>query len=233
MSLTLFPDVDDEARERLETAAREMNARAVGAVPGLRYAPEFLSIDEERDLLARLDACEWSGELARRVQHYGYRYEYRARRVDPDMRLGDLPPWLAELGARLHATGLLPHLPDQAIVNEYEPGQGIAAHVDCEPCFADGIASLSLGAGCIMEFTRPAEKGAIPVYLAPRSVVVLEGEARYAWRHGIARRQKDIIGGQTVPRARRVSLTFRKVAGPESASPVSPSGIRTPQSEIP
>ena len=57
------------------------------------------------------------------------------------------------LGARLKDAGWFERMPDQVIVNEYEPGQGIAAHVDCVPSgFSGTIASLSLLSSCTMHF---------------------------------------------------------------------------------
>ena len=41
---------------------------------------------------------------------------------------------------------------DQLIINEYKSGQGISAHVDCEPCFRDGIISVTIGCSGIMTF---------------------------------------------------------------------------------
>ena len=106
----------------------------------------------------------------------------------------------------------MPETADQVIVNEYEPGQGISSHIDCEPCFKDTIVSLSLGSGCVMNFTNKFNrKHIIPIWLAPRSIVVLRDEARYEWLHGIAARKWDVWGNQRYERARRVSLTFRKV----------------------
>ncbi|MBL8596335.1 MAG: alpha-ketoglutarate-dependent dioxygenase AlkB [Devosia sp.] len=107
-----------------------------------------------RELLAQIGALPWRDDLRRRVQHYGYRYDYKARRVTRDSYLGPLPEWLATLVGGLSADGIFEAVPDQVIVNEYLPGQGIAAHVDCEPCFGDMIASLSLGSGCTMESRR-------------------------------------------------------------------------------
>ena len=106
----------------------------------------------------------------------------------------------------------MPAEPDQVIVNEYEPGQGISSHIDCEPCFANMIVSLSLGSGCVMDFISKLDKAKkIPVWLAPRSIIVLRDEARYKWLHGIAPRESDQWAGQKYERQRRVSLTFRKV----------------------
>lgn len=96
------------------------------------------------------------------------------------------------------------------IVNEYLPGQGIAAHVDCIPCFGPTILSLSLGAMTVMNFRGPHGERLERV-LQPRSLLVLSGEARLAWAHGIASRKTDVIAGARIARSRRVSLTFRTV----------------------
>jgi alkylated DNA repair dioxygenase AlkB len=123
---------------------------------------------------------------------------------------------LRVIAERLAADGYFDAPPDQCIVNEYLPGQGIAPHIDCEPCFGDTIASasLSLSAPVVMEFSSAGNDGKHSVWLARRSLVVLKGPARYEWRHGIARRRKDVIDGIVVPRSRRVSLTFRSVVIP-------------------
>lgn len=52
------------------------------------------------------------------------------------------------------------------------------------------------------------------VLLPRRSLLVISGEARYHWSHGIAPRKQDQVMGQLVPRGRRVSLTFRHVLRP-------------------
>jgi alkylated DNA repair dioxygenase AlkB len=145
------------------------------------------------------------------VQHYGYRYDYRSRSVDPSMYLGELPEWARGLDARLLGAGVTTRASDQVIVNEYEPGQGIAAHVDCEPCFDGIVASISLGTACVMTFTEIATRRTEPVLLAPRSLIVMTGAARYEWTHAIGKSMTDRVEGKLVRRGRRVSLTFRKV----------------------
>lgn len=131
--------------------------------------------------------------------------------MGPDSYLGPLPDWLARIAARLVSEGIFQTPPEQVIVNEYEPGQGIAAHIDCEPCFGDVIASLSSGSACIMEFTDTRSGEVIEHYLEPRSRLILSGESRFNWKHGIPARKSDIINGITRPRGRRLSLTFRNV----------------------
>lgn len=105
--------------------------------------------------------------------------------------------------------GSFASLPDQVIANEYLPGQGISAHVDCEPCFGADIASLSLISSCEMQFCGPGRGETRAVILPPRSLLVLGGEARQYWTHAIPARRSDLIDGVRTMRQRRVSLTFR------------------------
>lgn len=181
------------------------------SIQGLTYIPDFISAEEQDFLLAQIDQQPWLTDLKRRVQHYGYKYDYKARSVGNDAHLGPLPDWLSSLSKRLHDTGIFPSVPDQVIVNEYLPGQGISAHIDCVPCFADTIASLSLGSPCIMEFSNPKTGAKKSIVLEGRSLIVLSGPARYEWQHAIPARKSDIIHGTKTERARRVSLTFRNV----------------------
>ncbi|NEP85224.1 MAG: alpha-ketoglutarate-dependent dioxygenase AlkB [Okeania sp. SIO3B3] len=183
----------------------------VHTVNGLRYIDSYINETKHDELLALVNEQPWLTDLKRRVQHYGYRYDYKARAVTPDMYLGPLPAWLQHLAKHLNAADLMPAIPDQVIVNEYLPGQGIAFHVDCTPCFGDTIASLSLGSGCVMRFRRVVDAHIESVWLAPCSLVVMNGEARYQWQHGIPARKNDVVAAQKYPRTRRVSLTFRTV----------------------
>lgn len=188
-------------------------------IPGLTYVPEYISSQQEEELIRTIDAQRWITELKRRVQHYGYRYDYQARSVAPESRLGPLPEWLSPYCDRLRADGFFPQPPDQVIVNEYQLGQGIAPHIDCVPCFTDTIASLSLGSTCVMEFTHTQTGQKIPILLEPRSLVVLTGDARYRWQHAIPHRKTDRHHGAIYPRGRRLSLTFRKVITAPDQSP--------------
>ena len=178
-------------------------------VPGLTYLPDYLDQAAHDRLIETVDAQPWLGDLSRRVQHNGYRYDYKARKVDPSLYVGPLPDWAAELSRRLLREGWFEEVPDQLIVNEYQPGQGIAKHVDCVPCFGKTVVSISLGSTCVLEMGRAKQK--VPLLLEPRSAVVMQGDARYRWTHAIAGRKQDRWKGQILPRGRRISLTFRKV----------------------
>ena len=97
--------------------------------------------------------------------------------------------------------------PNQLIVNEYQPSQGISAHVDCEKCFANQIVMVSLGWAYEMDFIRLVDQHEQSILLAPGSAIVITDEARFDWAHRIKARKSD----HGVRRQRRVSLTFRNV----------------------
>jgi alkylated DNA repair dioxygenase AlkB len=121
-------------------------------IPGLAYLSGFLAPGEQVKVLAAIDALPWLADLKRRVQHYGYKYDYKARVINPSMYVGPLPPLAVEVAQQLVSHGLMDELPDQLIVNEYQPGQGISAHADCEPCFKNTIVTVSLSSTCEMDF---------------------------------------------------------------------------------
>lgn len=100
-------------------------------------------------------------------------------------------------------------MPDQAIINEYMPGQGIADHMDSAPSFSEVVTSLSLGSVVVMEMKKNDQ--IVSILLEPRSLFVMRGAARYEWTHGIAKRKQDRYDGQTFARERRLSITFRRV----------------------
>lgn len=178
-------------------------------IAGLHYIADFIDEKTEATLIQTIDAQPWIMDLRRRVQHYGYRYDYKVRGLASDLYLGPIPEWLQPFCQKLQSEGYFSHIPDQVIVNEYLPGQGIASHTDCIPCFGDTIASISLGSGCQMDFINGEARTSH--YLEPQSLLVLSGKARYHWKHGIAARKSDKIDSAAMPRARRISLTFRNV----------------------
>jgi hypothetical protein len=173
-------------------------------IPGATYVAEFVSAGEEQDLISEIERGTWTYEFARRRQHYGIGYENRDR-TEPT----PLPPWIETLAHRIVGAGLFSKMPAQALVNEYEPGQGIAAHKDYEPF--DEVASLSLASGCLMEFASLNSADIKSIWLAPRSLLVLRGEARHQWTHGIRPRLSDLMGGVRIKRTRRFSLTLRTI----------------------
>ena len=203
MQLSLFNDdfnIDD------------FNKNALQQLEGLSLHAKYITLEEEKYLINEIDKNPWLTDLSRRVQHYGYKYDYKARKIDNSFFLGELPQFLKKIGKRLFNEKLIDFIPDQAIINEYEPGQGISQHIDCEPCFGDIIISLSLGSSAIMTFTKEINsKEKIELFLDRNSLLIMSGISRYKYYHGIPARKKDNIGNKPLQRQRRLSITFRKI----------------------
>jgi len=190
-----------------DSPADEELRRDYLGIQGLVYLPQLLSPEEQVRVLEEIDKEPWQNDLRRRVQHYGYKYDYKARAVDHSMYVGPLPPFAVEVARRLTSHGLITEFPDQLIVNEYRPGQGISAHVDCEPCFKNTIVTVSLGSTCEIDFVSIESREVRSTLLEPGSALVLRDAGRYRWMHRIMARKSD----HGVPRGRRVSLTYRNV----------------------
>ncbi len=181
-------------------------------IEGMSYIPSWISEEEHDNLLNEIDKMEWETTLKRRVQQYGFRYDYtKAKNMVMSHKnnyIGPLPDFLQEVAIRLHKENIFTEIPDEILVNEYFPGQGIAQHTDCLPCFDDTVVSLSLGSQCIMDLKK--ETQTVHKHLEKNSILILKGESRYEWSHGIRSNKYDIINGKWVSRTRRVSVTFRK-----------------------
>ena len=176
---------------------------------GALLVPDVITEAEERRILLRIAQAPWLTDLSRRVQHYGYRYDYRGRSAGRHAPAPSFPRWAEAIGDRL-APLFGGERPEQCIVNEYRPGQGIGMHAD-HASFGGVVASLSLGAAWTMNFRprsrRPYVRGGPAsdevVLLPRRSALVLRDAARSSYMHGI---DPAANSGRSET---RISATFR------------------------
>ena len=184
-------------------------ARTITERPGgLLYAPDFLSEEEEADVLAVIDKVDFHevtmrGKTARRtVRHFGYDYGYESWQLVPTDPLPESLSWLRDRCAAL--ADLEPEQLVQTLVSRYPAGATIGWHRDA-PMFGAKVVGVSLLSGCRMRFQRRVAE-ARHVYeleLAPRSGYVLAGAARSAWQHSIP-----------PAKSLRYSITFRTLRNP-------------------
>lgn len=189
---------------------------------GLLLLPNFINEAEEAALLQAVSDDGTGISSAedtlkhRHVKHFGYEFLYGSNNVDPDQPLEQSIPGACDFLWNRLGSSQIPDFtqPDQLTVNEYEPGQGIPPHVDTHSAFVGPILSLSLQSDTVMDFRRNNEL--VHVLLPRRSLLVMSGESRYDWTHGIKPKHIDVVptatGSLTTQaRSKRISLTFRRL----------------------
>jgi len=172
---------------------------------GMRYEEDFLRPAEEAHWLhvvaaLPLQEMRYKDYTARRRgASFGGSYDFDSNRLDP---AAPLPMELHPLRDRVAAwVGLPPGHFVHALVAQYRPGTPLGWHRDV-PDFED-VVGVSLGATAQMRFRPwphvPGRRGGVlKLEVAPRSVYLLRGEARWAWQHSVSPTE-----------ALRYSVTFR------------------------
>ena len=178
------------------------------SIDGLVYQPEFLTTDEERELIEiistlPLQAAQYKPyEARRRVVSFGGSFDFDTNTLQPTSELDDrLRPLRRRVAQSLG-------VPDEdlvhALVSEYVPGTPLGWHRDV-PNF-EIICGVSLGGLGTMRF-RPypyeptmANK-VVKLSVQPRSIYRMAGAARWYWQHAVS-----------PARELRWSITFRTAA---------------------
>lgn len=138
-----------------------------------------------------------------------------------------IPPQFASLLELFSTQGIYPasHPPGYCIVNEYLSPHGISAHVE-NYTFGEPVCSLTLHDGDHLRFhelsapndgsvrsgkaARAQRTGRkVDVWLAPRSLAVMRGDARRVWQHEVVRGKRGRVASRPGEEWRRTSLTFR------------------------
>ncbi|CAK9008361.1 unnamed protein product [Durusdinium trenchii] len=202
---------------------------------GLRYCREFITSAEEDGLDQLLSDGPWLRHIKSRAQQFFGLVYYETTHELPALQpshphaenearpLQDVPDWLMQ---RVFATGVFPRNEvNQVAANEYLDRAGISSHVEEPTSFGPNLATLSMLSPVEMTLT-PAEEDLhgrdgldhgnwVKILLEPRSLLLLQGESRYGFRHGIRRSKLvRLADGQQLRRGpgyRRVSLTFREL----------------------
>jgi alkylated DNA repair dioxygenase AlkB len=147
-------------------------------VPGLFIYPEFINEEKEQQLLREIDSQIWVVDYLRRLQYYGYRNE-----LDKPYNLIrfpiSIPPQIHQLSEEIVEQKILLHQPDQVIINEYIPGEGIKPHKD-RAYYENQICGVNLGSGCIMKFIRGLNLEIIDVEIPRRSLYVTSRKVKPA-----------------------------------------------------
>lgn len=171
-------------------AAKKKVRRSTRTPDGFLYRSEFISQDEERQLLTEIEQLPFEqalfqGYLAkRRMVAFGVDYSFESRQVSPGKPFPDfllrLKDRVTELVAGANAENFV-----EGLVTEYAPGAAIGWHRDAAQFGI--VCGISLLAPCRMRLrlTTKDEYEIASLVLEPRSAYVFRGEARWRWQHSI------------------------------------------------
>ncbi len=203
------------------------------------YLPNFISDDEERQILTelhRLPRSKWTTLSHRRLLSLPSTLTGPARDT---LLAAPLPKCLEDpVLARFKDLRIFdssPHLePNHVLVNEYQSYQGIMPHED-GPAYHPITATLSLGSHTVLEIYAKTENGERKhdptwrILQESRSLLVTTGDMYQDTLHGISEIKVDhnlapehivnwdLLGAKTVFRSgtaerhTRISLTYRDV----------------------
>ncbi|XP_047462182.1 alpha-ketoglutarate-dependent dioxygenase alkB homolog 4 [Mugil cephalus] len=182
--------------------------------PGVFLWEDFISEEEEKELISTIDKDAWNqSQSGRRKQDFGPKVNFKKKKV----RMGDfcgLPALSQKLMLRMHQD---PHLagfhPVEQCNLDYHPrrGSAIDPHLDDSWLWGERLVTVNMLSDTTL--TMSLEQGLpelglagevrVAVRLPRRCLVVLRGEARHRWKHGIHR--EDV-------RERRVCSTYRELS---------------------
>ena len=182
----------------------QLFATSPAAPPGFTYAPEFLGIAQEAQLLEVIRALpfeaaqykEWRAR--RRIVSFGGRYDYSQNELHT---APPIPGFLCPLRTQLARwSGIAEGRMQHATIAEYRPGTQLGWHRDV-PEFEDVLGISLLGHARLRFRSWPPASGQRATWkidLEPRSAYQLRGPARWQWQHAVS-----------PTRELRYSITFR------------------------
>ena len=182
----------------------ELFAPARSWPEGFVYAPDFLTVAAERELLEQMQALEFRAaqykewQARRRIVAFGGSYDFSRNRLTP---APPIPEFLNGLRLRAASWAAVPARQiEHAMIAEYPPGAPLGWHRDV-PEFGEVI-GISLRGHARMRFRawppRANERSRWAIDLEPRSIYLMRGAARWQWQHAVSP-TKEL----------RYSITFR------------------------
>jgi hypothetical protein len=216
--LMFMPEVLTQAEETV--LLQQLSAEPGHPVQQIHPAHEFGWCFAKNFSIKPLTADDYLGRMPDALQILWLMCVERAR----------LPPPMAKVA-----------VPDHALVNVYRPGDCCTPHVDDVNFWQDWVVGVSLGSGATLEMCCPSPMDEMIAYnsanadanangllvldpglagaqqrhtlwLPPRSIYVLTGEARYRFTHAITAALSDTVDGKAIQRGTRTSITFRTIS---------------------
>ena len=175
--------------------------------PGIFLMPEFVSEEEESVIEQEIYKTSFiDSQSGRRKQDYGPKVNFKRKKVKADVFTG-LPPFSEKLFQRMKQIEVLcDFIPVEQCHLEYTPerGSAIDPHFDDFWLWGDRLVTINLLSDTFLYFTCDEHPDIeVKVLMPQRCLIVVSGEARQKWKHGIHR--SDI-------HSRRLAVTLRELS---------------------
>ncbi|KAL1518586.1 hypothetical protein AB1Y20_002874 [Prymnesium parvum] len=178
--------------ERQRRAAMSEAHRIQGEVQAVFHVADWMDEGEEQGLLRCInsipDDC-WVQLRSRRLLQLG------GTPLPQGMQPEPLPSWASAVCDALVAAGVFSaeEPPNHVLVNEYLPGQGIAAHRD-GPLYLSRVAIVSMGSHCTFQFVSDdvERRPHLQTLLPRRGLLVFEGDAYEKLLHEVVAQHADL-----------------------------------------
>lgn len=213
----------------------DVNRNFCANLSGLSISNIFLSVELAKEVQERVLSNSESFEKLRGRTCLPLGGKVTATGLIPR---DDIPSWLSSLMDDVHKHVLAPlslPRPNHALINAYEPGEGIMAHED-GPAYTPYATILSLGSGCVFDFvSKSIDRAPIArIYLPVGSLLLFTDDAYKEVLHEFKAQKLDFLSSDVLNaspldssrlgasqirdsdgvlvRGRRVSITMRHVS---------------------
>ncbi len=200
--------------------------------PGAVHVPGWLTLDEQRDIVAacrrwarppapmRATRTPGGGVMSVQTVCLGWHwspYRYTRTAVDVDgAPVEPFPDWLGDLGRRALADAYRRpdagdgYVPDTALVNYYDARARMGMHQDKDERSDQPVVSLSIGDTCTFRFGNTAGRGRpyTDIELLSGDLFVFGGPTRFAF-HGVPRVRPGTGDPATGLHEGRLNITLR------------------------
>lgn len=202
---------------REEEEGGKEKLRKIEEVPGFYIIDEFLTEEEELQLLNSIDEHEWQQherDKDRQIQIYGPFLNSRYQIEKTESKVNPMPDYAFSLCKKveksINAAKIYPGIGTYKLgevihtglfINRYGPQDHLRFHFDDRAFYKELLIGISLGADCLFSMRR----GLVieDLFVPRRSMYIMSKDARYKFEHGIKR--GGILGPQ------RVSITIRGI----------------------
>lgn len=175
---------------------------------GVFVQADFISSDEEAELVAGMEAEPWvESQSGRRKQDFGPKINFKKKKVKADAFQG-FPAYSKTVMDRLKTISCLSEFQPVEMCNlEYLPSRGasIDPHHDDFWIWGERLVTVNLLSDTVYSLTLRDSDICVKVPVPQRCIVVLYGEARNVYMHSISR--SDIT-------SHRIGITIREFTPP-------------------